>query len=405
MSAFLSHDEIIAAIQTGKIKIAYYAIEAGGQIETLATRRYVKPVPAANDDDLDKKVREYFLQNLGPDSLAFHVGPFALVEYGKRGQRRKHVSERAGQAILDVAAAQRTRLFPFEFALIGTNEYIEVDGTIGGSLYSNVRNTDVGLSHVSTMVDPTWQGRLQIGITNTTRVSKEIRYLDPLCIVRFHQLSADTPAAVKTRFQAGRPHFGRDWWLAQQQPGLPLFPLRKEYEPQGEGSKQQAWEERKLQLIAWGKGFAAMVGIGSVVGLIATAVDFYRGAQRVENFEVALRTAQDDIRSLKNDSAKLQEILKTFHVLRSGSRTIRLEDKDTLTINIGFEKVRAPPITLVNVIDLPTSQYETRVHYNREADAERTLSGATITIRPREMAPKRGEYTVTWLVAQPAETT
>lgn len=397
MSTCMSRKEIIEAVADGRIKIAYYAIRTNSKIENIGSKRLVKPWPANTDDDLDKKVRAYFFESLEPDSLTIHVGPYAVVEYTKSGDRAKHVQTRAGQSILNIKDAEALKFYPLEFVLIGSNEYFEVDGTIGASLSSNVRNTDIGLSHVSTIIDPTWQGKLQVGVSNMTRVSKELKYLDALCIVRFHALAAPTPADVADQFRKTRPHWGEDWWNVESQKGRTFFPVRLEYEPEGEGTKRVEWERKKQAAIAAGKIFLGVLGIGSFVSVIALGVDYFRTAKEASAFRA-------EIFELRKKSEDLDSILKTFHVIKSGSHRFRLKDPSTLRFSVPFdEPTSQPPVILVGVTGLETSQYQLLIEYGRQADANTSLTSATVTIRPTLSGSQREprELIATWFLARP----
>lgn len=263
--SFLSAIEIIESIQTGDIKIAYYAIKnADGEIVRLPEKRFLKPVEDENDDEYDRLARDFFIKSLQPDSLTIHIGPYVKVPKSDFSERSKYTFERKSSNILKVYDLGRLVFRPNEFLIIGTNEYIEVNNNIGASLYANVRNTDIGLSHVSTMIDPSWMGVMQIGVTNLTPYHKQLNLDDAISILRFHKISKNTANneinALKSqdiidKFHRERPHFGLDWWMLERDEGRSFFPVRKEYAPLGDFEKElQAEQFRKLiwDWVWWG---------------------------------------------------------------------------------------------------------------------------------------------------------
>jgi len=63
---------------------------------------------------------------------------------------------------------------PNETVLILTKETIWVSRNIGGTFHSKVSMVTQGLTHVSTTLDPGWQGQLLVPITNSTRQKHKI---------------------------------------------------------------------------------------------------------------------------------------------------------------------------------------------------------------------------------------
>ena len=173
VSTFLSAKEIISAVDNGEIRIAYYSIrKPSGEIVHIGEKRFVHAETACQDE-LDKDIRKYFLGCIEPDSISFHVGPYASVETLKGSRSRQFIITRGNENVFNVKKSGELLLYPGEFILVGSSKYVETSTRIGASLYSNVRNTDIGLSHISTMIDPSWKGKLQIGISNPYSIQKE----------------------------------------------------------------------------------------------------------------------------------------------------------------------------------------------------------------------------------------
>lgn len=65
-------------------------------------------------------------------------------------------------------------LKPNETVLILTRETVAVSKNIGGTLHSKVSLVALGLSHVSTTLDPGWQGQLLVPMNNPTKKSIKV---------------------------------------------------------------------------------------------------------------------------------------------------------------------------------------------------------------------------------------
>lgn len=81
-TSFMSAQQIRDAVREKKIRIAYYALRTrNGKITTLSRRRYVYGENATEEDQaINGMIEEYFADSLEPDSLTFHIGPFARLE-------------------------------------------------------------------------------------------------------------------------------------------------------------------------------------------------------------------------------------------------------------------------------------------------------------------------------------
>lgn len=280
--SFLSAYEIVDAIINGELKIAYYFIPGkNGKLKKFSTKKFVKFPASADDDADDKLVREFFLESLQPDSITIHVGPYAKISDAVGKKRKSSVLERKGDKILKVGERGQLIFLPEEFLLVGTNEYFEVSDKIGASVYSVVRNTDIGLSQLSAIIDPTWKGILQIGISNGTRFHKRLNANDALALLRFHKIDLNPNDAlnkksfdsIKEKFRDQRPHFGLDWWKLEAEEGRSFFPVRKEYEPLGDFDKQQKNEARSRKFKKLAKLILGLLPIPTIFAAGVFAVD------------------------------------------------------------------------------------------------------------------------------------
>ena len=108
--------------------------------------------------------------------------------------------------------------------------------------------------------------------------------------------------------------------------------------------------------------------------------------------------------SLKKSTADVDKILKTFHVIQSGSHRVQIDDPSTYTFGVNFDRaLDKPPVLLVGMEGLESSEYTTTVTYNREANVARSIVGATIVVRPTKLRGKRRELIATWFAARHAD--
>lgn len=395
MGTFLSAKEIIEAVDGGELRIAYYSIKKpSGEIVHIGEKRFVLP-EAKCVESLDKDIRKYFLTCVEPDSIAFHVGPYASVETLKGSRQRQFIISRGNENVFNVKESGKLLLFPGEFILVGSNEYVETSAKIGASLYSNVRNTDIGLSHISTMIDPSWKGKLQIGISNPTRYTKKLDYLDEVCIIRFHRLDAEPPAEIIDRFRDRRPHFGNDWWSIEKESGRKFFPIRREYSAGGEAEKGIRTEKIKQKLVENAKIIGTVFG----AGVLASGAYFVaKLSNRLEDFS----TYPDRLQAVESGQKRLDEINKTFHVIRSGTASLSTIENKRASFPIAFgEELASPPTVLLGIVGLDSSSYEVGVKYSMSGSRDSKYMGAVVTVTFREKPSEIRPPIATWLVASP----
>jgi deoxycytidine triphosphate deaminase len=81
---------------------------------------------------------------------------------------------------------------PGEVAVIRTYEYMKVPRDMAGIVKSKVSLVSIGLSHVSTTVDPTFKGYLAVTVSNVGVRDIRLKYKDPFATVVFFRLSSET---------------------------------------------------------------------------------------------------------------------------------------------------------------------------------------------------------------------
>lgn len=225
----LSRSEIIARVKSGDIKISYYCLSSGNPEKGNYPVTCISSLH--DNDDGQSDAWKLFLDSLEEDSLRLCVGPYALIEHRTYWRRfwdfffngRKFFT-RKNQEILNLLEnSGELCLYPNENVLVGTNESITLKNKIGGALFATVRNTDVGLPHISTTIDPGWSGRLQIGLVNPTRSLKKLDFMEAICKVRFHE--HEIPCCPQSVTQ--KPH-ALGWKDIEDNVSRQFFPRRKE---------------------------------------------------------------------------------------------------------------------------------------------------------------------------------
>jgi deoxycytidine triphosphate deaminase len=395
---FLSALEIVEALRVNAIRLAYYSVRRlDGTTLHLSERRYVTVDDSPADDEIDRLVRATFFESLEPDSLAFHVGPYAAVEFKRSGDQKPFLKDREGQRIFDIKSYGTLTILPGEFALVGTNEYVEMSHAIGASLYSNVRNTDVGLSHISTMIDPSWHGKLQIGISNPTRFSKQLKHLDPISILRFHRLSQTPPQFILERFRTRRPHFGDDWWTMEAEPGRRLFEMRMEYSPGGDFARRIAAELRSEKAASAVRTAAKSVGVVALVGSIFFLAGLYNRIEDTADY-------RERILVLEQQQTTLDDMARTFHVITTGSTTIGFGNTRVVEFVLPFGvSLPIPPFVVVDLPGVASRQYETSIQFQSTTPGSTNVNAAVVRISLVDPTLALQSTTATWLVARPRD--
>jgi deoxycytidine triphosphate deaminase len=397
---FLSASQIVNLVKSSDIRIAYYAVsDEAGKTINLPEKRFVNLDGNSQGDDTDRVIRDYFYRNLEPDSMIFHVGPYASVESHRRSDKQRTIEERGSERILSIKKSENLTIYPHEFCLVGTNEYIEVTERVGASLYSNVRNTDVGISHISTMIDPSWKGKLQVGITNLTGFTKQLNYLDALCAVRFHEIEISSQNHdITERFQRRRPHFGSDWWSIEQEPGRTFFPKRKEYSLKGKFEEAIKLERRLATTWALLKKSLAALGIVTIVSVIFFIAKIDRKISDTSNLTERLV-------KVEQKALSFQEIEKKFQVLYTGNSKLNLvAGQSTYQISIPFPlEQEAPPFVAVTVKNIKTDEFNIGYKYSTSNVFGRDVyTSVIVTIDFSKVAVSNvSSYSLSWLIVTP----
>ena len=102
----------------------------------------------------------------------------------------------------ELGVGQEFSIEPGETLLVSTEEYIGLpkhNQTLVGIIESKVSLVSLGLSHVSTTVDPDWEGHLLVALTNHQSFPIKLIRRQPFCTLMFIEVK------TKATKQVGRP--------------------------------------------------------------------------------------------------------------------------------------------------------------------------------------------------------
>lgn len=212
---FLSADRIKDLVSKGDIQVFYKMVKTSDkEIKNLSQSTSVdfsEKAPGQTQTD----VNNFFDNSLGPTGLTLHAGPYMRVE-----KKPEEVDD------MDFSRVQRPHPFdyvklldidnyydaaPGELLLIATNESILLKNNIGAVVVSKVRATSKGWSHISTPIDPGWEGVLQISQVNLSPFYKRVEPLARLCTVLFYEIDPPPSPAYIDRVRSSKTHYGIKW--------------------------------------------------------------------------------------------------------------------------------------------------------------------------------------------------
>jgi deoxycytidine triphosphate deaminase len=312
--SFMSSKEICKCINDGKIKIAYYAVKFDqGEPRKIGEKRFVRLQDDENVTDLDKAIRDYFLGSLKGDSLYLHIGPYVKVEYFTSLRRRRFRAKKS-----DTISFENINLLSIasgEHVVISTNEYIELSEDIGASIYATVSKTDLGFSHISTVIDPLWRGTLQVGISNISRKSCSLRYLDQFCSVRFHYITGE----IDENWEKKRSwkHFANNFFESNSEVKIPISAENF--------NNINLWRDIFFTHQEW-EVLSRRVLQSFNIGLLATGlvllINLYIQLQKLDNLSENIETNEKSIQETEISLVKLQKDVDSLN-----SRLIKIEGR------------------------------------------------------------------------------
>lgn len=99
---------------------------------------------------------------------------------------------------IDIQKQGKIEIEAKDTVVIETLESVEISKEVSATIHAMVSKViKYGLSHISTTIDPGWEGKLLISISNYRDSSVELYFEQPFCTVCFYKLES---AAKKTGF-------------------------------------------------------------------------------------------------------------------------------------------------------------------------------------------------------------
>ena len=79
-------------------------------------------------------------------------------------------------------------LEPFSTTMVITNEFLAIGNSIGGTIHTRVSTAALGVGHISTMLGPSYMGRLSVPLHNPTNKPICLKVGDQFLSIIFHRL-------------------------------------------------------------------------------------------------------------------------------------------------------------------------------------------------------------------------
>lgn len=92
----------------------------------------------------------------------------------------------------DIKKNRAIKLIPHESVVVTTIEGIFLSKRVSGTVHSQVKRMQNGLQAISTTIDPDWEGKPLIHLTNNFNIPIKIHYSDTICTVCFYSLNTPT---------------------------------------------------------------------------------------------------------------------------------------------------------------------------------------------------------------------
>ncbi|MEW6068075.1 MAG: hypothetical protein AB1610_07285 [Nitrospirota bacterium] len=131
-------------------------------------------------------------ENTWTDKNKLHIYPFfedCLTPVGYDLRVGSPYSSALKGGTFEIKEGDQIAIIPQDTVLITTLEEVGMpkDRTISALIASKVSKVSKGLSHISTTIDPDWDGKLLIAIHNHSRDTVNLNFAEPLCTVVFFE--------------------------------------------------------------------------------------------------------------------------------------------------------------------------------------------------------------------------
>jgi deoxycytidine triphosphate deaminase len=144
----------------------------------------------------DGEIKESMVAGNGLRIRNFYEASLQAASYDMRIGSRLLIS--SDETEIDLSQRSSATLAPGVFALVTTQESVELPDSIAGHIGVKSYYTRKGLVMLSGLqIDPGFQGVLVIGLYNASPRSLTLEYLAPFCTVEFHKLARPAQSPYK----------------------------------------------------------------------------------------------------------------------------------------------------------------------------------------------------------------
>jgi dUTPase len=201
----LGKTAILSALSQGDISISYEYDLTG---ETPSRLTQAAPVDPIDANALGTRI---FQQQFFGDRLGVTLGPIVVSDSIRKLSGRTLFKNRRNH--FDLASSDGSiELMPGESLAVHSMEYIKLSGEIAAYILPRLTLATVGLTVVTTYIDPHWEGILQLYITNHSAHSHSLKLGERIAICRFYKVDgADDNPDIKSQFVQKSHHYGLNW--------------------------------------------------------------------------------------------------------------------------------------------------------------------------------------------------
>lgn len=275
----LSKEKILDLVSRNEIKITYTFLpseEAEGYV-------HVQPKStASNDEQVDNYLKEMIIRN----RITLSLGP--LIKIRNFGKVKKNQRYKSHKEIVDLRECpDGFELKPGQCVHVYTNERIKFSQNVAGLILSRVGNYALGVTAVASYVDSTWDGILQLVVTNKSNKTAILNLGQR--IASLFVFDSECEDSSSSFLAEGSPHYGYNW--------QEIFSSSRN--PFGESANI---DDGILGLIqANTKKIISFVGIGMLVFFLFECVKFYNALSEVNKIQKKQVEIEKRVSVIEND--------------------------------------------------------------------------------------------------------
>ena len=136
-------------------------------------------------------------ENIKENSLNLTVSKWAWtlteVDQSELKKIRKDGEKKYGEkksCLINKDGKDYIILFPFSTTMVITNEFLAIGKSIGGTIHTRVGTAALGVGHISTMLGPSYMGRLCVPLHNPTCKTIYLPVGDSFLSIIFYRLNS-----------------------------------------------------------------------------------------------------------------------------------------------------------------------------------------------------------------------